>query len=213
MADNPQPGGTTPTLVTSQTPPQNPLILGNKVMSTKAIKFVSYETIFYAETMLFHKDEFTDVVDNIFFKKLLSEYIPETTDKTKTPPVKTSAKYSLKYKDPIPETKPKIYKEVNSSDNDDIFTEEISISLGAGSPGIMQLTSIKDNTLINNIEELNIPQRFILISLYKELFKSSIINLWKNETDALFILPCFLYLFLKVTSVVSYFPIITGVVR
>ena len=167
-------------------PPQNPLIIGNKVMSTKPIKFVSYETIFYAETMLFHKDEFTDVTDNVFFKKLLSEYIPPNENTTPNTPAKYSLKY--KYKTTTPQ---KTYEQVDALDNDDIFTGEIDTSLGATSPGIIQLTSIKDDTLTDPKDEKNIAQRFILIALYKELFKSSIINLWKTETDALFILPCF----------------------
>ena len=170
---------------------QNPLIVGNKVLSTQSIQCINYETTFYAETMLMHKDEFTDVLDNIFFKKLLSEYIPPSNT-TDIPPKIIQAQYALKYKEPIIKTPQKKYEEIFITDNDDDFTGEIDTSTGAISPGIIQFTSIKDNTLLNNnIVEDKISQRLILINLYKAIFKSSIINLWKTQTDTLFILPCF----------------------
>ena len=178
-------------------------------LSTDKITINKYETNFYFETMVFNKDEFVDIVDNMFFKKLLSEFTPsatatETATETETP----TDMFNTIAAAIIPTTAPayvvtgktefKYMKDITTSVEDTLAsttkynTDNIYIITGAKSSGIKQFTLIKENSLINYKEETpHIIERFLLIDLYREIFANSMLKLWRTQTDTLFILPCF----------------------
>ena len=169
--------------------------ISNKILSTDKIIINKYETNFYFETMAFNKDEFVDIVDNTFFKKLLSEFIPNASPATATnatAPPATATPAAI-----IGKLIHKYIKGDYSNTgvlpvNATYANKKIDIITGESSAGIKQFNTIKENSLTRDIEETPyIIERYILMDLYREIFEFSMINLWRQQTDTLFILPCF----------------------